>query len=67
MGHTGGKKVAWAASGHKRQGKQGVEDFLPRGPPESECEVKEEEGEAKFTANNIQPYSIIVSKLELTS
>ena len=46
-------------SGHKRQGKQGVEDFLPRGPPESECEVKEEEGEAKFTANNIQPFVTI--------
>ena len=48
-------------SGHKRQGKQGVEDFLPRVPPESECEVKEEEGEAKFTANNIQPFATFVT------
>ena len=52
-------------SGHKRQDKRGVEDFLPRDTgPSVRVSVRLK---GKEEANNIQPYSIIVSKLELTS
>ena len=60
-------------SGHKRQGKQGLEDFLPRGSPQSGCEVKEgkeRQNSQQTTSNPLppsSPYNDNITQLAMAS